>query len=537
MVEHIKSLYDDSMSGDTQRRYEYFLGNPVAPNTSAAYKATVDSVIPVKAEPGSVLSIVDEGRKFEINFDGEKSMNARWFRINAGQELVFSSNKKFFMGNPISLIQEKPHKHKLILLILVDSLAQTVLETDGFEELMPYTSTFFSNAIYMQECYCCSDWTLPACATVFTGKYPYEHKMLHPDGGKLQQDTFVKLFKDAGYLTGYFNSNWRMPPEYGYIEGFDRGIYCRGDCRGKCVSLIECMMDHLYAFPNRDHFITLSLYDLHHHYFLDLPREVGTQARETLEEQAYRPPSSRKPTETPYVPMIAEIYKKQLKFMDYKLQMLYSFLSSNYTSDEYVVLFCADHGESTLSPPDFPLTRPIRSNPKAKHFLPRFLDFLRKQGVPFHIDTQEKSFILMNFQNSMQKTPLLIQSSSTKREDVFALTDLRSVYDIFSCILKNVEAFNNDEVKTICKREYVYNESIYPGQTYKAKIIDRQVVLYFESDELINENCCLTNSSGHMALFLRKNYEKLPDNPNIFEKYAPVIREHISQLGKNGSTE
>lgn len=555
-LEYIKALYDDSISGiseDLNRRYEYFLGNSVDPNVAISHKATVDCVIPVKAEVGSVLHILDDGKSFDIIFDGEKSMNARWIRIDAGKEISFSSEKKFFLGKPIPLVQENPHQHKLVLFILIDSLAQTVLEKEGFENLMPNTSAFFSNALYMQECYCCSDWTLPACATVFTGKYPYEHKLVHPSGGKLQHETFVKLFKEAGYLTGYFNSNWRMPPEYGYMDGFDRGVYVFGKYRGKCVSLIESMMDHLYAFPDRDHFITLSLYDLHHHFFMDLPHGVGMQTKESLEEQSYRPPFSLKPTDTPYVPMIAEIYKRQLHFLDYKLQMLYNFLSNNYASSEYAIIFCGDHGESTLSPSDYPkahvstnhemgdlkgnykkggrfkypFMEPFVLSLKKTRAWPSIVALLKAIKFPDHLFVKEQ---WLHFQSSMQKTPLLIQMNSTTREDVNMLTDLRSVYNIFSRLLKRTGYFNNEIIKEICERKYVYNESIYPGQTYKAKIIDKEYIIYFESNALVDKNCMLKDSTGTLTSFLRKNHERTVISTERLIKYESIIEEHISHL-------
>lgn len=178
--------------------------------------------------------------------------------------------------------------------------------------------------------------------------------------GKLQHDTFVKLFKESGYLTGYFNSNWRMPPEYGYINGFDRGVYCYGNYRGKCVDLIENMIDHLYAFPNRDHFITLGLFDLHTHFFDELPQEIGLQINETIEELAYCRSGKWKSTDKIFTPTLANIYKKQLRLLDYKLQILYNFIAKKYAPNEYAVLLCADHGESYLSPSDFPAYGPIQ---------------------------------------------------------------------------------------------------------------------------------------------------------------------------------
>ena len=110
MVEYIKSLYDDSISGifgDKNRRYEYFLGNPVNPNVTVSHKATVDCVIPVKAEMGSVLHVLDDGKSFDINFDGETSMNARWIRVNACPNLVSRSTKSLEYSRLFSFLQAR----------------------------------------------------------------------------------------------------------------------------------------------------------------------------------------------------------------------------------------------------------------------------------------------------------------------------------------------------------------------------------------------------------------------------------------------
>lgn len=558
-MEYIKSLYDNAALRDLyqNKRYEYFAGNSIDSDTTVSYKAEADCVIPVKAESGCVLHIVDEGQPSEIIFDGEKSMNARWFRINAGKELSFSSNKKFFMGKPISLIQEQTHKYKFVLFVVVDSLAQTVLEEDGFKELMPHTSAFFSDAIYMRECYCCSDWTLPACATIFTGKYPCEHKMLHPAGGKLQHETFVKLFRDAGYLTSFFNSNWRMPPEYGYINDYDRGVYRVGLYRGKCVDLIENMMDHLYAFPDRDHFITLGLMDLHEHFLTDIPLDIGVQLDETLVEHSYCKRPNLRLNDKVYNPTLSSIYRKMLKFIDYKMQSLYSFVSSKYNPSEYVVMLCGDHGAPYLAPSDFEPTHvpsafaspkrpskfgmrvlrglyeglePLRAFFGTKDFLLPLIKIWRSMNLPGRLYSNPVVSYWPAFQATMQKTPMFIKAHSIDKEDIRTLTELRRVYDVFSYLLRNPESFGNEEIKEICRCPYVYNESIYPGQTYKARIIDDQYILFFESDDFVSKTCTLDNLSGRMTLYSRENNERLPDNSAVFEKYASVIHDHISQL-------
>lgn len=580
MAECIKSLYDDSIAEDPYRRYEYFKGKAVAPANPVFIKPPTDCAIPVKVEPESSLHVTQGDKTYDIFFSGEKSMNARYFRVNGGTDILFSSNSKMFIGEPISLVQENPHKHKLVLFLFFDSLAQTVLEEDGFENLMPYTSAFFSDALYMQECYCCSDWTLPACATVFTGKYPCEHQLVHPLGGKLQYDTFVKLFKNAGYLTSYFNSNWRLLPEYGYIDDFDRGIYCHGQYRGKCFGLIENMMDHLYAFPNRDHFVTLSVFDLHEHFLANLPHEIGLQINESVEEHAFYRNGRKKGAEKRYTPTLASIYTKQLKLLDYKLQILYNFVSQRYKPDEYVILFCPDHGESYLSPPDFHLHYHSRNkngdsndsatDDKKKTYktLPweKVMLYMYRKTLPLRLSLKRYGFgsqfakgrtwnlfrkkiekmlrkeqirdnianILFgewpHFQTSMQKTPLIIKMSSVAGEHCGDLTDLRSVYNIFAALLSQGGDLNNAMIKEICKRAYVYNESIYPGQTYKAKIIDDKYVLWFETNELVSMNCTLDDLSGYTALFSRETNKEILDEENVVGKYTPIIKEHLSYL-------
>ena len=132
-------------------------------------------------------------------------------------------------------------------------------------------------------------------------------------------------------------------------------------------------------------------------------------------------------------------------------------------------------------------------------------------------------------QSCMQKVPLIFKASTVSRANEDFLTDTRSIFQFFTALAQGQDVMNNDFIKSICRRDYIYNQSIFPGQTYKVKILDDQYALFFESKELVSQACTLNDFVGSLFLVSRSE-GKLVGNNDVFQKYISIISQHLNLI-------
>ena len=112
---------------------------------------------------------------------------------------------------------------KNVVFLVLDSLRKDRLSiyndkidfTDSLQELAD-DAVVFDDAITQ------APWTLPSHASMFTGRYPWEHGTTHArsyfDSG---HETFLSAFTDAGYDTAAITSNIWLTPHKGMTDSFD----------------------------------------------------------------------------------------------------------------------------------------------------------------------------------------------------------------------------------------------------------------------------------------------------------------------------
>jgi arylsulfatase A-like enzyme len=109
-----------------------------------------------------------------------------------------------------------------ILFIVVDTLRADHLSLQGYErETDPTMKRIASEGVMFENAYASSSWTLTTHASLFTGRWPYEHKA---DGGRELDDTYptiAEALTERGYRTGAFNGNFETVTEHwGFARGF-----------------------------------------------------------------------------------------------------------------------------------------------------------------------------------------------------------------------------------------------------------------------------------------------------------------------------
>jgi arylsulfatase A-like enzyme len=109
-----------------------------------------------------------------------------------------------------------------VLMIVVDTLRADHMSLQGYERNTdPNLTRIAGEGIMFENAYSTSSWTLTSHASLFTGRWPYEHKA---DGGRSLDDTYptiAEALSARGYRTGAFNGNFEtVTKHWGFARGF-----------------------------------------------------------------------------------------------------------------------------------------------------------------------------------------------------------------------------------------------------------------------------------------------------------------------------
>lgn len=273
--------------------------------------------------------------------------------------LVLLSVVAFLCGSvPGSLVAANP---KNVLLILVDTLRADATSlnppapgtsTDPTPSLsdLRRSSTVFSTAISQ------APWTLPATASILTGKYPGEHGA-RSFTSKLRdrEHTLAELLTEAGYQTDAVISNTYLRRTYGLDQGFqnydetlalDEWIFWNitsKDVTDRAIERLRAQEDapflllaHYFdphaSFRDHDAFQQADAY----RGWLHGP--IHTQAELDLRINANR----LGPQDVEY---LRALYAEEISFTDQQVGRLLNELDSIGLAADTAVIFVSDHGE------------------------------------------------------------------------------------------------------------------------------------------------------------------------------------------------
>jgi arylsulfatase A-like enzyme len=109
-----------------------------------------------------------------------------------------------------------------VLVIVVDTLRADHMSLQGYErETDPTMKRIANEGVMFENAYATSSWTLTSHASLFTGRWPYEHKA---DGGRDLDETYptiAEALSARGYRTGAFIGNFEtVPRRWGFARGF-----------------------------------------------------------------------------------------------------------------------------------------------------------------------------------------------------------------------------------------------------------------------------------------------------------------------------
>ncbi len=414
-----------------------------------------------------------------------------YIKIKKGEKIKILSTSDFLVGKTILLKRDNKNKYKLVLLMFVDGLYD--LENLGLgkiSELMPNTTKFFENGTSFRKHHANAEWTLASFPNIFTGGYTSGHGFFHPrknhEIGRGYKG-LGQLFHDKNYLTFQVGGGWRMNPSYGYIKGFDRTIYKR---EMDCNTIITEFIENNQALGDRDQFVWLNFNELHH--FLKSTPSIISQLELGYDHLIEKKDKKTKSVFSSYDETKIKILRTEMKRLDTHLNVLYQYIDMHYNNNETLISLVTDHGHGFLDKSNHILS-------KARNHIPWYI---RGGGIP-----EGECF------------------DFTENVDIF-----RTIVE--KCEL-DCEHILNDGNLPVClggvnKRDYVFAQSIYPGQPYKIVLKDDEYEFYFQTRSNVQE-CGSFVINPYDAKLISKNSTEIVENKDLFGKYEKICLEHANR--------
>jgi len=429
------------------------------------YKTKGPVVIPIsKIDHSPSIKIKVNGEKYKFTKEMLKINQYHYIRITEPGDIEISADSEIFIGDFIELEPEKKPV-KLFLKIFVDGLSYNFLEDNGLKELMPNTYGFFNKGFISRNCYTTSEWTLPSKASINTGMYSTNHKMLQPNHSFTFYDSqklLAEYFQEQGYYCTNICTNWRTTPALGYYRGYNRMIYQNFLGGMDSKEVIMEAIEHLQSFDSLNNFMTLSLMDLH-----NVPDEIEShlysQAHTEITDRINKNKKGSTSVQTEYDESKIAKYYQEIKRVDGILGILYDFILKNFTEDEFVITLHSDHGQSFL----------------------------------------ENDFNLLS--DNRLKVPFMMRGKNVpiiKSEELIETVDmLPSILN--ACELNIPTDIDGRVPKVIAgklERDYTFTQIIHPNQPYKALINEKGLSYYFETKHPVLEDLsiCLEDFKSYI---------------------------------------
>lgn len=425
-------------------------------------------VLPIGVkEPSTELKIQIDEKNIDVSeFTPNRVI---YLPFDGKSDISISSNKSVIMGDILLLEQKKKTKYKLVLQLFVDGFgAQAFNSDDEFRNIMPNTYSFFNDGIKCSKCYSNGEWTLPSSAAIMTGNYTSHHGLYHDSKAHyINEKTKLvsEYFKEAGYFTFAITGNWRQSPLYGYYKGFDRMLY------RSCVDIgmdihevIKNFKEQILAFPERSTYAFLSLFELHN-VFYGILSDLSCQIKNPIHSKSMNSKLDGVSVFSEKNNIALEVYHNELQRIDFYLKELYDFILEKYSKDEFLINIVSDHGQSFFSNANQVLDRK-RTN---------VMMLMRGKGVP-------KEEILDIVEN-VDILPTILELCEIEYE--------KEEFD-------GINIFGQAKGK---RKKYLYSESIFPGQTYKACLRDETHEYFFECKEILGENLIIDVNNSFVEAY------------------------------------
>jgi arylsulfatase A-like enzyme len=251
-----------------------------------------------------------------------------------------------------------------IILVVADTLRADRLGCYGDRSASTaFVDRLAVEGVRFEHAYAPSSWTMPSVASLFTSRYPSQHRVADLSSRLSESETtLAERLSEAGYRTGGFTANWRLTEENGFAQGFKTWLPLFPDLQkenkvraDEVRSSVDTWLDEEVASPHRPFFLYLQY--LEPHAPMEPPRDLRERlapgisddevARINAKTLDLTPDTSKGMTPAEVATLVA-LYRAEVTALDRGLQVLFADLDRRGLLAHTLVIFTADHGEEFL---------------------------------------------------------------------------------------------------------------------------------------------------------------------------------------------
>jgi arylsulfatase A-like enzyme len=272
-----------------------------------------------------------------------------------------------------------PDDPRNVMVVVIDTLRADHLSAYGYHRpTSPTLDRLAREGVAFDNALSASSWTLPAHASLLTGRFPNEHRIESTHALNAAHRTVAEVFAGSGYRTGAFSANlswfnrtfgfgrgflhfedlyqnvgdmaWRTT--YGQLadKAFTR-LPVAGDFPGRrrAADMNRSILRWIDRDRQRPFFVFVNYFDTHDPYLPPRPYRTGF-AGEGPEpggviNSRLRNPDDQSGLETHVASEIAA-YDGAIAYVDAQIAELVSALEARHLLDNTIVVFTSDHGEA-----------------------------------------------------------------------------------------------------------------------------------------------------------------------------------------------
>lgn len=261
-----------------------------------------------------------------------------------------------------------------MLWIVVDTLRADALGSYGFDELgedgvavSPHLDAFARDeAQRFEHAYAPAPWTIPTLASLFSGRWPFEHgalRLLEPLPGDLI--SIAEAFRAEGWRTGGVMTNFVARGLFGFDRGFERwddslALGHEGSTVGEALGRTLEQLDDFAADPRSGLFLFALWFEPHWRYEAHPGLRFGpgwgsrahepytgdvTGGEELSELRARQRPDAEFPLVQADLDFLRGLYQSEVARIDRAFGELRGELIARDLWERALVVVTADHGE------------------------------------------------------------------------------------------------------------------------------------------------------------------------------------------------
>ena len=427
--------------------------------------------------------------KWQADYElGEQEF--RFLRLEKDTEIT--SDEEMAIGAPI-VLRHSPKRHKLVLSLFLDSLSWGQMKKEGYVQV-PHLMEFFQKGIIFDNAYSESEYTYPSLANIETGMHT-ERCQIFNDNAFTRLNPEIKTISEQMHDLGYYCSTV-MSDMRGVYDGATRGmdrLIGYPYIEWRVNEGVKRLLDQLEAFEECDQYVVMHISDPHVTGRYQ-PKELWTQTHVPVMDMFTKPKMQEASVREAgtYDQRVNNLYN--IRRMDDMLQLVFDYLRSHYDEDEYVVQAFSDHGVAVY------------------------------EQEPYY------------FSETQCGTALMLRGAGVP--NLGRVQELVSVLDIYPIFMKTIGFDAPKGQLDGCLpralggagRQTVLSQSIFPGQTYKLCLRDKNYEFRLETKAETRMDGTIDMSEYSTELYTRDSHHMRVQEPALEQCFFAQALEHTASF-------